>query len=724
MIITVGSGQSGGENLVLDIHKTHHWNNRPQEELMRTPSQKTIHFSLYILILVAYLLPAFGHAAEQTGFVKSGEMPIAEAKVTLYRAGTGGSTRSIVLGSTKTDDIGFFNIFFASPSAENAVLYLVAEGPRGKGGKAAISRRSPIRLATVLGTAPYPEVIVINERTTVATAYALAQFLNRGRISGKYPGVQNAALTARNLVNLATGEIGAVLGDRINGESTTTMREFNSLSNLLAACVQNNQDCLPLFRLSRTPSGRAPRNTFQAIENIAHYPWQDVQLLFRLSLTTRVYQPALTPLRPPDAWTLAIRYGIFTDTPIPIPLLDGPGNIAFDSKGNAWVNNNYINAPIPEEVCGDNRVFQFLPNGEPFPGSPFGGPTDNGGLYGAGFGITVDRSENVWVSNFGFQGSECLITDPDVYEGLTSSLSQFDPNGQAVSPSRPDTQFGGWRSETANLLRPQGITSDHDGNIYTVNCANDTITKFPSGQVGLAKNSPVDGLLSNPFAVTTDAGGNVWMTSNKNSTVIQIDQDLNVLQIFDEKPFINLPMGLAVDSLGNVWVSNAGLPSPPCQELSNEEDSRFDIIDSDTPPSGASVSFISGNRRMQSFTGGGLWWPWGIAVDGNDNIWVANFDSRGDANIGIAHFCGARPWNCPPGSTTGTPISPPTGYTSDGLTRVTGVAIDPSGNLWAVNNWILDAPSNQQNPGGHELVVFIGVAAPVKTPLIGPPQQP
>ena len=29
-----------------------------------------------------------------------------------------------------------------------------------------------------------------------------------------------------------------------------------------------------------------------------------------------------------------------------------------------------------------------------------------GGLYGAGFGIAIDPKENVWVSNFGFQGRQ------------------------------------------------------------------------------------------------------------------------------------------------------------------------------------------------------------------------------------------------------------------------------------------------------------------------------
>ena len=115
------------------------------------------------------------------------------------------------------------------------------------------------------------------------------------------------------------------------------------------------------------------------------------------------------------------------------------------------------------------------------------------------------------------------------------------------------------------------------------------------------------------------------------------------------------------------------------------------------------------------FKGGGLLLPWGIAVDGNDNVWVANFEGKR-----LSHFCGATPENCPPGLQTGDPIAPG-GYSSDALVRNTGVQIDPSGNVWLTNNWeILAIP---QNPGGHEIVVFIGLAKPVKTPLIGPPNS-
>jgi hypothetical protein len=50
------------------------------------------------------------------------------------------------------------------------------------------------------------------------------------------------------------------------------------------------------------------------------------------------------------------------------------------------------------------------------------------------------------------------------------------------------------------------------------------------------------------------------------------------------------------------------------------------------------------------------------------------------------------------------------------------VAIDPSGNVWLTNNW--KTVAIQANPGGYQIVAFLGLAAPVKTPLIGPPELP
>jgi sugar lactone lactonase YvrE len=164
-------------------------------------------------------------------------------------------------------------------------------------------------------------------------------------------------------------------------------------------------------------------------------------------------------------------------------------------------------------------------------------------------------------------------------------------------------------------------------------------------------------------------------------------------------------MGIAVDSHGNMWVANSGLIDVPCPNGSTPT----------SGPSGDSITLITSDHKTKQFNGGGLTIPWGIAVDGNDNVWVANFgQSR------LSQFCGVESPNC---AHAGAAISPDgTGYYFDGLVRNTGVGIDPSGNVWVTNNW--ETVPLQTDPGGHQMVVFIGLAAPVKAPLIGPPLKP
>jgi hypothetical protein len=130
-----------------------------------------------------------------------------------------------------------------------------------------------------------------------------------------------------------------------------------------------------------------------------------------------------------------------------------------------------------------------------------------------------------------------------------------------------------------------------------------------------------------------------------------------------------------------------------------------------------SVTFISSDgARTMNFTGGGMTSPWGIAVDGNDNVWVSNFYLQR-----VTELCGIKTANCPPGTRTGQPISPPAGYGFNGLVRNTSLQIDPSGNIWITNNW-KENPQGLSNPGGYQMVVYLGVAGPLRTPLIGPPR--
>ena len=69
------------------------------------------------------------------------------------------------------------------------------------------------------------------------------------------------------------------------------------------------------------------------------------------------------------------------------------------------------------------------------------------------------------------------------------------------------------------------------------------------------------------------------------------------------------------------------------------------------------------------YTGGGLDYPYGLAVDGSGNVWVAN-----------AHGNSLSEFN-----PLGKALSGSSGYTGGGLNGPAGLAIDASGNVWAAN---------------------------------------
>ena len=631
--------------------------------------------------------------------VRGANGPLGPAQVTLY------STRSgrdpLILSQADTSDQGFVGLFYNPPTDPQAVLYVEAD----------LRPERPIKLAAVLGTGPAPAEIMVNELTTVALAYAMNQFLGPQGLGGSSPGLQNAAAIAGNLASVESGVVASFLAAAPNGGETRTLATFNSLANLLAACVLAPANCDSLFTLATPPQGSAPAETLSAVHNVARYPGQNVVALQALAQSSAAFAPALDAAAALDAWTLALRYvGNGQE-------MDGPGNVAFDADGNAWIVNNYeFHAEATGEVCGDDHILRLTPTGEDFPGAPYQG----GGLYGAGYGITFDPLDRLWAANFGFQGSDC----PYDHLELSQTVSLFDLDGTPLSPTSQGNDsgqdHGGFQGSGNTIRQPQGTVSDVEGNLWIANCGGNSVTQFPAGDPNAAfAIAPEDGgnpLLVNPFDIAIDTQGRAWVSSNDNSSVLAFDVEGHLLHQVTGSG-ISRPMGVATDSLGNVWVSNSGIIHLPCQGSTGD---LFDAVDESNQPGfqndNASVSIVNAQGQASGpFQGGGLQLPWGIAVDGNDNVWVANF-----AGQRLSQVCGARPETCPPGLQTGDPISPPAGYGFDGLVRNTGVEIDPSGNVWLTNNWEL-VPI-QQNPGGHEMVVFLGLAKPVQTPLIGPPQ--
>lgn len=393
----------------------------------------------------------------------------------------------------------------------------------------------------------------------------------------------------------------------------------------------------------------------------------------------------------PSAWTIALKF-------LGDGRLNGLGAFEIDADGDAWLTSNDTPGGPKANVCPGKLVFKFTPTGQTFPGSPYGG----GGIQGEGFGITFDPKGRLWLGNFGFQPPVCA-EGPDAASNISVSLLRAD--GRPLSPAKGFT--------AGRISWPQGTAFDQHGNFWIANCGNDGVTIYPDGDPKRARNLHGSSLgLDKPFDVVIDGRGRAWVTGNDSENVAITDGDR--IQRVGGHGFAQ-PMGLASDTQGNMWIANSAPVDVPCPAggfIGQQYGGSIILVTKDgTMPPGS------------PFTGGGVTSPWGVAVDGNDQVWVANF-SNGQGKVGpelmrVSQFCGMRPETCPPGKRTGDPISPATGYTSDALTRMVAVAVDPSGNLWATNNWKVVPPAN--NPGGDAIVIFVGIAAPILTPIIGPP---
>ena len=688
------------------------------------PARRTIAAALTPLLALALLVPAASVAGTPLGVSSlRGSVPQRGMTVTMLAANPG-ERRPVVLGRARSRAGGGFLLRYRSPS-RTAVKYLLATRPccAAEAGFPVVA--NTYRLGLALGAGHVPRQVTLNERTTVAMAYAMAQFIKGNRVSGKNPGLRNAASMTRNLVTRRLGLVSPVLAHFPNGRSTSTLRSFNSLANLLALCRRQDRACARLLRLGAAPGGGPAPNTLQATVNIATNPWHNVDGLFKLSRLAAELPPRYVPVirrrRSVPAWTLALR---FEGDPRGI---DGPGAFAIDAKGGIWVGNNYeYSRESGKTVCFGRRLFRFTPTGRNFPGSPY----ESGGTSGVGYGITIDKAENVWVGNFGFEGKGCRREAP------RNSVSEWNSNGKAISPGLAkaglerkevktkkgkksvlvQTYTGGW--EVGGISWPQATIADVENNIWVANCGNNSVTMLRNGDPDRAVNFPENHFslggfgFRRPFGAASDAEGNVYVGGNGSATVVRMNSAGEVTGRFSGGG-LHRPMGLATDSRGNVWVSNSTWVVAPCVGQFHPEHG---------PLKGGSVTLIERDGGMPArdpFEGGGIRNAWGMAIDGDDHVWVGNFGGRR-----LSELCGVRTQLCPPGKQrVGAPISPETtGYGFNGLTRNTGVSVDPSGNVWLANNW-KNVPI-QTNPGGYQIVAYLGLAAPVKTPLIGQPEQP
>jgi hypothetical protein len=647
------------------------------------------------------------------GYVQAGGGGVANSSVTLWAA-SAGEPRLVAQARTSSD--GRFELTSQETPGADAILYVVA-----KGGEALVNRSAgdnpAIAMLSVLGSPP-PSTVVINEMTTVASVWTHSQFINGTAIKGHALGLKIAAGNVPSFVDLQTGGWGSAIQDPLNGSQTPTMANFATLSDLLSGCATlvKPDACSRLFAAVTPPKGNAPTDTLTAAQAIARYPWYQPERSFRL-LTEFYPVPAGRTMRPvpfmpylkfpPSAWVLPLKF-------------DGGGYRAgggamFDSEGNLWTGDNFTIGWQGQDDLWQGNATKFSPNGKPI--SPITTGFTGGGMQGGSFGLAVDANDNAWISTYGGK-----------------SIAVFDKNGKPLTPPEGITFDG-------RLGLMQGIIAAPNGDVWALGLSKSQLVHFSKGDLNKGQivcegreTEPCKSFLG-AFHLGIDQQDRIWVTNALGGHVTRFPaSDPSKAEKFSTGWSGS---GLGIDSQGNVWVTNR-LGSSMRGELlvtdmlaraavgGNPDEVLTRAVGKQRGGDG-SVTLLKpdGSEYPGSpFRGDGLPSPWAAAIDGNDNVWVSNFVAP---NGRITQLCGVRTENCPPGMKTGDQISPPNGYVGGGLQMQTDLAIGPAGDVWVMNNWqdidsCFGAPDEVLSTrcGGQGVVIFFGMAKPVRAPQIGP----
>ena len=516
------------------------------------------------------------------------------------------------------------------------MLYVVASGGVASPGEPPNSAISVMTVPGLCNAVRSGGVYVLNELTTVASAYSLRAFLAAGAQLGSAStntgGLGLGAATLASLVNLSTGT--APGAGFPSGGAAPTAR-LNMLANALNSCVTSSgpgsSACTALF--SATASGtNIAANTLDATILLANDPGNNVAVIFALGQGNAAYSP--TPASSPADWTLPVA---FTGGG-----LNQPAAVAIDSVGRVWVAN----------FAGSASLF-----------SNTGVPQFPNGLTGYGLnasaGAAVDPNDNVWITN---QQSDNSVN------GGNGSVTVLNSAGPALPGLSVYTNGG--------IHEPNAVAIGGDGLVWICDYYSNAVTVLNSA--GIAQSGAA-GFQSTQFSfansVAIDSQRHGWIANIDAYTISEITPDGSSVISYTVGA---APSSIAIDAGDNVWAGNYY---------------------------GDSLGLVAGGKVLsgsKGFAGGGVDHPYSLEADGAGTVWVANYRAPG-----ISEMAGAA------AAQPGSALSPAAGWAPDlNMLQAQSLAIDAAGNIWVASN------------GDNRLIEYVGLATPVKTPLLGATRVP
>jgi hypothetical protein len=307
--------------------------------------------------------------------------------------------------------------------------------------------------------------------------------------------------------------------------------------------------------------------------------------------------------------------------------------------------------------------------------------------------------------------------------GFNGKILVMDFNGRPIA-KESDFPF------KERIFGLMGIGVADSGDVWIADGPGNQLLHFPGGRIQEGRIVKVEGLKS-PFDIVIDSQNRVWVSNSQSDNLLRFSADDPAkVETFQAGLIVR---ALALDSQENVWVaSNASLdfPRPKVPDGASIME-QFRIMGEAMltyPKSTGVIHMIRPDGTYlepKGFTGGGaVDVPWGLNLDGNDDVWVANIAPRARSARSVVLMAGANPQGHTAGTKPGDVIHV---FKSGSIQMLTDVAIDPAGNVWAANNWNDPEAVVRPNPptavstwgGGSGFTVIYGVAAPVQPPRMG-----
>jgi hypothetical protein len=608
-----------------------------------------------------------------SGHVSGGLQAVTGASVQLWEAGTTGyGSTPTLLASATTDSDGNFAIPIstwstnctASGSNSAVPVYVTSSG-----GSAGSGANSAIVMMTAVGacnSVSATTTFVVNEATTISSAFALGPFMNPanptqvGATATNQIGLASAFNTANDLVNTTTGTVNSLTPV---GTGSVPQAELNSLADIVSTCVGGTSaECTTLeddaYNSAGSSLGTAfttPTNTLMAAQQIAAYPGNNVGALYGLLPGAPAFEPMLSSA--PNDWSVAIQYATNpADTAASNNLTV---SLAVDQMNNVW----FANAQ-------QSNVEEINNRGVPFSYSPMTNTCANCNSIFGPAALAIDFQGNAWVAN-----------GPEVFSLCANS-------GTQCSSSYTNVLDAAYNDVNVGLANSTALAFDGNGNLWIAD--NNTaalpyisltelmgVGNSTSGTTAFANYSVV----RKAVGIAIDAGNNAWEADELFHEIAEVSP-LGVTLLYIPGLNVSTAASVTFDQIGNLWVVQEG--SATLVEYSN---------------SGSLLSGTGGYSYGSSFAASH------VAVDGANRIWVTASSTSALNRYSLGEFTDS-------GTFIGTAAD--TGYETSRLVNPSGVAIDLSGNVWVGNQIATLIPGTAQYGA---ITKFVGLATPVQTPL-------